>query len=424
MSGGLLDFAIHLRDHLTLCCAALAVALAAGLPLGAWLPRAGAARGAILGAISTARVVPSLAVLAFMLPILGVGFAPALAALALLAIPPIVINTDIGMRTVGAAVRDAARGLGMSEAQIRRRIDWPLALPIVIAGVRTATVEVIASATLAAFIGGGRARRVHRERPRRERSDRTARGRARRRGARARGRMGFGPGASLGDPHAESGGMNRRTALGLIASASLVAGCGNKPHERLIVGSKNFTEELLLGELYAQLLEHYDFRITRKLNLGGTQVAMAALRRGDIDLYPEYTGTALITELKLKPTGDAAATYKTVRDAYARDYQLVWLDPAPMNNTQALATTQAVAAEIRHHHAERTEPGGAEAAARRNPGVHDSRRRLARPAESLRRLQLQATSSCSISRCKYRALQAGSVDVVVAFGTDGQIARR
>jgi osmoprotectant transport system permease protein len=90
-----------------------------------------------------------------MLPILGIGFAPALAALVLLAIPPIAINTDIGMRTVGAAVQDAARGLGMSEQQIRRRIDWPLALPVVIAGVRTATVEVIASATLAAFIGGG-----------------------------------------------------------------------------------------------------------------------------------------------------------------------------------------------------------------------------------------------------------------------------
>ena len=155
MNDGTLDFAIHLRDHLTLCCAALAVALAIGLPLGSWLSRAGRAGGPILGAILTARAVPSLAVLAFMLPILGIGFAPALAALVLLAIPPIAINTDIGMRTVGAAVQDAARGLGMSEAQIRRRIDWPLALPIVIAGVRTATVEVIASATLAAFIGGG-----------------------------------------------------------------------------------------------------------------------------------------------------------------------------------------------------------------------------------------------------------------------------
>jgi osmoprotectant transport system substrate-binding protein len=232
--------------------------------------------------------------------------------------------------------------------------------------------------------------------------------------------MGFGPGASLGDPHAESGGMNRRTALGLIASASLVAGCGNKPHERLIVGSKNFTEELLLGELYAQLLEHYDFRITRKLNLGGTQVAMAALRRGDIDLYPEYTGTALITELKLKPTGDAAATYKTVRDAYARDYQLVWLDPAPMNNTQALATTQAVAEKYDittlselSRAAPKLRLGAIPEFTTREDGLPGLQK--AYGGFNFRDVKLFDIA------LRYRALQAGNVDVVVAFGTDGQI---
>ncbi len=90
-----------------------------------------------------------------MLPLLGIGFWPALVALALLAIPPIAINTDLGLRGVPAATRDAARGLGMNERQIRARVDWPLALPVVFSGVKTATVEVIASATLAAFIGGG-----------------------------------------------------------------------------------------------------------------------------------------------------------------------------------------------------------------------------------------------------------------------------
>jgi len=100
-------------------------------------------------------VVPSLAVLALMLPLVGVGFAPALVALVLLAIPPIAINTDLGLRGVPAATVDAARGLGMNRRQIRARVEWPLALPVVFAGVRTATVEVIASATLAAFIGGG-----------------------------------------------------------------------------------------------------------------------------------------------------------------------------------------------------------------------------------------------------------------------------
>ncbi len=215
--------------------------------------------------------------------------------------------------------------------------------------------------------------------------------------------------------------MNRRTALGLVASTSLLAGCGvGRPRERLIVGSKNFTEELLLGELYAQLLEHYDFRITRKLNLGGTQVAMAALRRGDIDLYPEYTGTALITELKLKPTGDAAATYRTVRDAYARDYDLIWLDPAPMNNTQALATTQ----EIAEKYSIFTLSDLSRAAPKLRLGAIPE---FTKREDGLPGLQ-KAYGGFNFHDVKlfdialrYRALKAGSVDVVVAFGTDGQI---
>jgi len=150
-----MDLLIHVRDHLLLAGAALAAALAVAVPIGAALARAGLARSAWLSAIGTARVIPSLAVLALMLPLIGIGFAPAFVALTLLAIPPIAINTDLGLRGVPAAMREAARGLGMSERQIRMRVDWPLALPVVFSGVRIATVEVIASASLAGFIGGG-----------------------------------------------------------------------------------------------------------------------------------------------------------------------------------------------------------------------------------------------------------------------------
>ncbi len=151
----MLDLFIHVRDHLALSAAALAVALFIGIPAGLGIASAPRLRGISLGAIYIARVIPSLAVLAIMLPLVGIGFAPALAALALLAIPPIALNTDLGLTGVPAAVREAARGIGMSERQVRRHIDWPLALPVVFGGIRTAAVEVIASATLAAFIGGG-----------------------------------------------------------------------------------------------------------------------------------------------------------------------------------------------------------------------------------------------------------------------------
>jgi len=151
----MLDFSTHLRDHVVLAATALAIALLLAVPLGAWIAHEPRFRGLSLGAVDVARVVPSLAVLALMLPIVGVGFAPALVALALLAIPPIAINVEVAIRGVPPAALDAARGLGMTERQLRRRVEWPLALPVVMAGVRTATVEVISSATLAAFIGGG-----------------------------------------------------------------------------------------------------------------------------------------------------------------------------------------------------------------------------------------------------------------------------
>ena len=134
---------------------ALSLAVLFAIPFGSLLACSPNLRAAGLGAVGVGRVVPSLAVLALMLPLLGVGFLPALVALVLLALPPLVINTDLGLRGVPQSVSEAARGLGMSPRQIRRRIEWPLALPVVFAGIRTASVEVIASATLAAFIGGG-----------------------------------------------------------------------------------------------------------------------------------------------------------------------------------------------------------------------------------------------------------------------------
>jgi len=145
----------HLSVHVELAASALVTALIIGVPLAAFIAQRERIRSFALGTVNVVRVIPSLAVLVLVLPFLGVGFRPALLALTLLAIPPIVINTDLGLRSVPAALLDAARGLGMTGNEIDRRVRWPLAVPIVLAGIRTAAVEVIASATLAAFIGGG-----------------------------------------------------------------------------------------------------------------------------------------------------------------------------------------------------------------------------------------------------------------------------
>lgn len=149
------DFFAHVRMHVVLAASALGVALAIGVPLGTLSARTNAIRPSILALVNTARVIPSLTVLMLMLPLIGLGTVPAIVALTILAIPPIVVNTDLGLRSVPVSLVDAARGLGMTARQLARRVEWPLAFPIAFAGVRTASVEVIASATLAAFIGGG-----------------------------------------------------------------------------------------------------------------------------------------------------------------------------------------------------------------------------------------------------------------------------
>jgi osmoprotectant transport system permease protein len=143
------------QAHAALSGAALAVAVILGVPLGVWCAHDPRVAGAVITLAGAARVVPSLAVLTLVLPVLGLGFRPALVALALLAFPPVLINTYAGFRGVDPSVVEAATAMGMGPAAIIRRVETPLALGVVVAGIRTAAIEVIASATLATFIGGG-----------------------------------------------------------------------------------------------------------------------------------------------------------------------------------------------------------------------------------------------------------------------------
>ena len=149
------EIIVAVRTHAGLSAAALCIAALAAIPLGVWCAHHKSASAFVIAAVNAARVVPSLAVLTLMLPVLGLGFKPALVALTLLACPPMLINAYVGFRDVDASVREAAAAMGMTAGEIIRRVEAPLAFPVVITGVRTAAVEVIASATLATFIGGG-----------------------------------------------------------------------------------------------------------------------------------------------------------------------------------------------------------------------------------------------------------------------------
>ncbi|HEY0798509.1 MAG TPA: glycine betaine ABC transporter substrate-binding protein [Candidatus Baltobacteraceae bacterium] len=212
--------------------------------------------------------------------------------------------------------------------------------------------------------------------------------------------------------------LSRRAALGLLVAAPAFSACAKKAD--VAIGSKDFTEELLLGEMYAQLLAHSGLTVARKLNLGGTEVAMEALQHGDIDIYPEYTGTALIAVLKLPRPQTAQETYNIVRSAYEQRYDLEWLAPAPMNDTQALATTEAIS----QRYGIRTLSQLSTAAPKLRLGAIPE---FTKRDDGLPGLQkayggfnFKSVKLFDIG-LKYEALTSGNVDVVVAFGTDGQI---
>jgi osmoprotectant transport system permease protein len=150
-----IDLAMHAGRHVALAACALALAVAAGVPLGIAAATFGPFRNPALALAGIGRTLPSLAILTLLLPVMGVGAAPAIVALALLAVPPIVIAVDLGIRGVPPPVLDAAAGMGMKPVETFARVVVPLALPVSFVGLRTAATETIASATLATFIGAG-----------------------------------------------------------------------------------------------------------------------------------------------------------------------------------------------------------------------------------------------------------------------------
>ncbi len=144
-----------IERHLLLVSIALGIGIVVCVPLGILTSRSRVASVTVINGFNALRVIPSLAILFLALPYFGLSLKSAVLALTILALPPILINTDAAFRTIDSAIREAAYGMGMSRREVLRRVEFPLAMPVIIAGIRTATVEVIASATLAAFIGGG-----------------------------------------------------------------------------------------------------------------------------------------------------------------------------------------------------------------------------------------------------------------------------
>src|ERR1700712_2993498 len=142
-------------QHIGLTFISLFIAVLIGLPLGIFITRKKQFSGAILGIAGVLQTIPSIALLGFMIPLLGIGAKPAIVALMLYAFLPIIRNTYTGITQVSASVVDAAKGMGMSSSQVLFKVKLPLAMPIILAGIRTATVINVGVATLASYIAAG-----------------------------------------------------------------------------------------------------------------------------------------------------------------------------------------------------------------------------------------------------------------------------
>ncbi|HEY9646898.1 MAG TPA: glycine betaine ABC transporter substrate-binding protein, partial [Chroococcidiopsis sp.] len=213
--------------------------------------------------------------------------------------------------------------------------------------------------------------------------------------------------------------------LALLTAITVVActGGGSTPGSSsttIRVGSKDFTEQFIIGEMYALVLEKAGLTVERKLNLGGTPVAQAALESNEIDLYPEYTGTGLLTVLKLPATSDQKEVFDKVSAGYKEQFNLVWLDPAPMNNTQALAMTQEGSEKFGVKTISDMAAKASELVMIGPPEFQEREDGLPGIKAVYGNFELKDYKAVDPG-LRYKGLVDGEADVSVAFGTDGEV---
>ncbi|WP_446362024.1 glycine betaine ABC transporter substrate-binding protein [Coleofasciculus chthonoplastes] len=210
------------------------------------------------------------------------------------------------------------------------------------------------------------------------------------------------------------------TLIGLAVLTMLFAIACQGGGSAIKVGSKDFTEQFILGEMYALVLENQGFDVERKLNLGGTPVAQAGLETGQIDLYPEYTGTAFLTVLKRPNNSNPQYVYQTVADSYREKYNLVWLEPAPMINTFAFVMTQEGAKEYNMKTISDMVAQASQLTLVGPPAFEGREDGLPGLKQVYGDFQLKQFIPTDPG-LRYKALSEGQADVVVGFSTDGEI---
>lgn len=418
-------------EHLMLVLIATGAATVAGIPIGVLLTRKPSLARPVLAVANVLQTIPSLALFGFMIPLLGsygIGRVPAIIALFLYSLLPIIRNTFAGISGVDRGVREAARGMGMTDWQMLTEVELPLALSVIIAGVRVATVISIGTATIAAAIGaGGLGMYIFRGLRTIDRTLLLA-------GALPAAILALGADFTLGwvEKSLAPGGNRRSSkplqwalaaAAAVVIVAALFLSAGNATStgaRRVVVASKDFTEQRILGELVAQAIEAgTGIAVERRFELSG-DICHRGMTAGEIDAYVEYTGTAFTAILKHDPITDPREVYDQVKREYESQFGLEWLDPLGFNNTFAILVRGEDARTLglktisdAARHAPRWRAGFGQDFMSRQDGYPGFARTYGlKFAEPPREMDLSIT---------YQALANGQVDLIAGNSTDGLI---
>ena len=439
LTAALADVPDLLRAHLVLSAAAIAIAVAIGLPLAIRAADAPRLRGPLLGIVGTFQTIPGLALLALFYPALlllgeatgtaipALGFLPALLALTLYAMLPIVRNALTAIEGLDPAYKEAALGLGLTRLQRLRKVELPLGAPVIIAGIRTATVWTVGTATLATTIGQPSLGNLIFSGLQTEDWTRVLVG------CGASAGLALAADALLGQVERgiatraprRWGGALLALAAAFVAALSIplfandtARSDGPGDNRLVVVGAKNFSEQYILAALIEDKLRGAGFATDTRENLGSA-VAYRALAQGDIDVYVDYSGTLWANVLERDDRPERAAMLAVLRDELARRDGVRLLGELGFENAYAFAMKRSRAEALRITTlADLAREGG-------RLSLGSDLEFLSRPewASVVATYDMRFASSNEYSPTfMYRAIDDGTVDAISAFSSDGRIA--
>jgi osmoprotectant transport system permease protein len=424
------ELLLLVRQHIVLVFISILVAVIIGVPTGILLTRYRALRGPVLGIANVMQTIPSLALFGFLIPlpfIGGIGSRTALVALVLYSLLPIIRNTVTGILGVEPSVTEAAAAMGMTDGQVLRQVELPLAMGVIVTGIRVATVIAVGVTTIAAAVGAG-GLGVYIFRGLRQYDNNLLLA-----GALSAAVLALSADFCLGLLERQFSLESKRSAawskFALAAGVVLVvvAGVfalrspgGNESSQgHVSIGSKDFTESALLAEIMAQMLEARGVSVERRFELGGN-LPHEALVSGTLDLYPEYTGTSYTAILHHAPIGDPRAVYDQVKQDYANEFKVEVSAPLGFENTFAILVRGADARKLNLKtisdaapHTPEWRAGFGQDFMSRADGYPGFSKTYGLKFAAVREMDLSLT---------YIALSSSQVDLIAGNSTEGRIA--